>query len=76
MFNGISTIYQCGLNKGFSSKFCVGSRVRHETPEEGRRTYRPKCWEYNNGDEDNSSNILSDKNSLSFVVHISSNEFY
>ena len=30
-----------GFNKGRSSKFRVGSRVR-QTPEEGRRTYRPK----------------------------------
>ena len=33
--------HNCGLNKGCSSKFCEGSRVR-QTPEEGRRTYRPK----------------------------------
>ena len=41
-------------------------RVRHETPEEGWRTYQPKHYEYNNKDENNSPNILSDKN-LAFV---------
>ena len=30
--------------------FCVGSRVRHETPAEGWRTYRPKRGEYDNED--------------------------
>ena len=33
-----------------------------ETPEEGRRTYRPKRCEYNNKDEVSSPNILSDNN--------------
>ena len=37
---------------GFTSKFCVGSRVHHETSEEGWRTYRPKLCKYNNEDED------------------------
>ncbi len=36
------------------------SRVR-QTPEEGWRTYRPKCCG-NNKDEDNSSKTLNDKN--------------
>ena len=45
-----------------SSRFCVGSRVRDETPEEGLLTYRPKRCEYNNEDEVNNPNILSDKN--------------
>ena len=30
------------LNKEFDSKFRIGSRDRHETPEEGRKTLRPK----------------------------------
>ena len=47
------------LNKGFSSRFFEDSRVRCETPEEGRRTYRQKRSEYNNKDEVNSPNILS-----------------
>ena len=38
-----------GFNEGRSSKFCVGSRVR-QTPEEGRRAYRPKCSGNNNED--------------------------
>ena len=47
---------------GFSSMFCVSSRIRHETPEEGRMRYRPKRCQYNNEDEDDSPNIPSDKN--------------
>ena len=57
MVNGIRTIYSCGLNKGFSSGFYVGSPVRYEKPEEGQITYRPKRYEYNNDNEDNISNI-------------------
>ena len=47
--------------KGRSSKFREGSRVR-QTPEEGWRTYRPKCCGNNNKDEDNSPKTLNDKN--------------
>ena len=49
------------FNKGRSSKFRVGSRVR-QTPEEGRRTYRPKpCGHnYNNRDEENSPKTFND----------------
>ena len=50
-----------GFNKGRSSKFCEGSWVR-QTPEEGRRTYRPKRCGNNNKDEDNSPKTLTDKN--------------
>ena len=50
-----------GFNKGCSSKFCEGSQVR-QTPEEGRRTYRPKRCGNNNKDEDNSLKTLNDKN--------------
>ena len=50
-----------GFNKGCSSKFCVGSWV-WQTPEEGRRTYRPKHCGNNNKDEDNSLKTLNDKN--------------
>ena len=49
------------LNKRFDSKFRVDSRVPHETPEEGRRTYRPKRCEYNK-DEGDSPNTLKVKN--------------
>ena len=38
-----------------------GSRVR-QTPEEGRRTYRPKRCGNNNKDEDNSPKNLDDEN--------------
>ncbi len=60
MANGIKTGDPHGFNKGHSSKFCVGSQVQ-QTPEEGRKTYRPKrCG--NNKDEDNSPKNLNDKN--------------
>ena len=58
MFNGIRTIYPRGLIE-VSLKFCMGSQVQHETPEEGWRTHRPKYCEYDN--EDNGLNNLSDK---------------
>ena len=41
MANGIRTGDLRGFNKGRSLKFREGSRVR-QTPEEGRRTYRPE----------------------------------
>ena len=50
-----------GFNEGRSSKFREGSRFR-QTPEECRRTYRPKRCENNNKDEDNSPKNLNDKN--------------
>ena len=62
IINGKITFYPHGLNKGISWRFCVSSQVRHETPEEGQRTYQPKCCEYKNEDEGNCPNILSDKN--------------
>ena len=43
------------------SKFREGSRVR-QTPEKGRKTYRPKRCGNNNKDEDNSPKTLNDKN--------------
>ena len=58
---GIRTDDPHGFNKGRSSKFHEGSRVR-QTPEEGRRTYRPKRRGNNNKDEDNSPKTLNDKN--------------
>ena len=61
MANGIRTGDPRGFNKGRSSKFREDSRVR-QTPEEGRRTYRPKRCGNNNKDEDNSSKNLNDKN--------------
>ena len=61
MANGIRTGDARGFNKGRSSKFCEGSRVR-QTPEECRRTYRPNRCENNKKDEDNSPKTLNDKN--------------
>ena len=60
MANGIRTGDPRGFNKGRSSKFRVGSRVR-QTPEEGRGTYQPKRCGNDNKDEDNSQIILNDK---------------
>ena len=62
MVKRIETIYPNRLNKGFS----FGSRVQHETPEEGQRTYQRKHYE----DEDISPNIVSGKN-----YHASSQKF-
>ena len=59
MANGIRTGNPCGFNKGRSSMFCEGSRVR-QTPEEGWRTYQLKRSENNNQDEDNSLKTLND----------------
>ena len=64
MANGIKTGDYRGFNKGRSSKFREGSRVR-QAPEEGRRTYRPKRCGNNNKDEDNSPKTLNDKNQAS-----------
>ena len=52
-----------GFNKGRSSKFREGSRVR-QTPKEGRRICRPKRCGNNNKDDYNSPKTLSDKNIL------------
>ena len=67
MANGIRTGDPRGFNKGRSSKFREGSRVR-QTPEEGRRTYRPKRCGNNNKDEDNSPKNLNDKSSLNLSI--------
>ena len=61
MANGIRTGDPRGFNKERSSKFREGSRVR-QTPEEGRRTYRPKRCGNNDKDEVNSPKNLNDKN--------------
>ena len=65
MANGIRTGDPRGFNKGRSSMFREGSRVR-QTPEEGRRTYRPKRCGNNNKDEDNSPKNLNKKKSKLF----------
>ena len=67
MANGIRTGDPRGFNKGRSSMFLEGSRVR-QTPEEGRRTYRPKLCGNNNKDEDNSPKTLKDKKNVCFVI--------
>ena len=61
MANGIRTGDLHGFNKGRSSKFRVGSRIR-QTAVKTRGTYRPKCCGNNNKDEDNSPKTLNDKN--------------
>ena len=61
MFVELGNIHR--FNKGRSSKFREGSRVR-QTPEEGRRTYRPKRYGNNNKDEDNSPKTLNDKKNI------------
>ena len=57
MANGIRTGDTQGFNKGRSSKFREGSRVR-QTPEEGQRTYYLKLCGNNNNDEDNGPKTL------------------
>ena len=42
-------------------KFGVGSHVQLETPEEDRRTHKPKCFEYYHKDEDNDPHTLNNK---------------
>ena len=71
MVNVIRPSNSPGLNKGRGSKFCVGSRVRQETLEEGRRTYQPKRCEYNDKDEDNSPKTWHDKNSVLVILYLS-----
>ena len=60
MVNIIGTVYHCGLNKGFNLRFCEDSQVQHEMPEEDPRIYQLKHG-YNNKDDINSINILSNK---------------
>ena len=74
MAKGIRTGDPSGFNKGHSSKFSEGSRVR-QTPEKARRTYRPKSC--GNKDEDNSQKTLMIKinklrlrNLVTFMFHI------
>ena len=69
MANGIKIGDPRGFNKERSSKFHEGFRVR-QTPEEGRRTYRPKRCGNSNKDEDNSPKTLYDNNH-----HTSSEKF-
>ena len=68
MANGIRTGDPRGFNKGRSSKFREGSQVR-QTPEEDRRTHRPKRCGNNNKDEYNSQKTLNDKKESSCVTY-------
>ena len=70
MVNGIRASNPYGLKKGRGSKFRVGSQVRQETLEEGRKTYRPKCCEYNHKDEDNSPKTQNDKKKVQYSQYI------
>ena len=69
MANGIRTGNPRGFNKGYSSKFRVGSPVR-QTPEDGWRTYWPKRCGNNNKDEDNSLKTLNDKKFDNQIMYI------
>ena len=55
-------------------KFPVGSLVRQETPDEGRRIRSPKRCECNNKYEENSPKTLNDKKTylpqFLFLCHI------
>ena len=64
MANRIRTDDPHVFNKGRSSKFREGSQVR-QTPEEGRKTYRPKRCGNNNKDVDNGPKNINDKNQAS-----------
>ena len=68
MVNRFRTGDPRGFNKGRSSKFHEYSRVR-QTPEEGRRTYRPKRLGNNNKDDDSSPKTLNDKYSKLMIKH-------
>ena len=63
MANRIRTGDFHGFNKGRSSKNGAGSRDC-KTPEEGRKTYRPKSCG-NNKNDDNSQKTHDDKNQAS-----------
>ena len=60
MVNGFRTIHPVDMIKDSVQDFCVGAKIRHET------LFLPICpsaffnCEYNNEDENNSPNILSD----------------
>ena len=60
MANGIRTGDPRGFNKGRSSKFREGFRVR-QTPEDGQKTYRLKRCGNNNKDEGKCPKTLNEK---------------
>ena len=75
MANGIRTGDPRGFNKGHSSKFRVGSRVR-QTPEEGRWTYRPNIVEITIKMKKIVRKHLMKKKSSSFVSEIQTTDNY
>ena len=62
MINEIRTLYLGSWNKGFGSKFRLGSRAQQEISEEGWRTHRSTRYEYNIKGIDINPNTLNDKN--------------
>ena len=60
-----------------SIKDVVQSSVKvWQTPEEGQRTYWPKCWGNNNKNEGNSLKTLNDKNQHIFLGRCKPVSFY
>ena len=72
MANGIRTDDPRGFYKGRISKYREGSWLQ-QTPEEGRRTYRPKHCGNNNKDEDNSPKTPNDGNTIVLNVFFQEN---
>ena len=66
MANRIRTGDPHGINKGRS--FVKVPRVQ-QTPEEGQRTYWPKCCGNDNKDEDNSLKTLNDENLTNAFIY-------
>ena len=75
MANEIRTGDPRGFNKGRSSKFLEGSRVR-QTPVEDRGTYRPKRCGKNNKDKDNSPKTLDDSRWLTAWLRASQSLYF
>ena len=61
MVNAIGTIDPWGWNKPQGYKYDIGPRVRQEAPEENRRIYCPKRFEYKNKEEDKVRKFLMTK---------------
>ena len=75
MFNRSGTVYPCCSNKRVQFEILCHFQIQHETPEKGRRTYRPKHYDYNNKNEVNSPNVLSNDNFLLLIFDIITLEF-
>ena len=74
--NRIWRFYIWGSKLGFSLRYWVDFRVRHETPEEGLRTHSPKRCEYNNKDEVNGPNIFSNNDMANIVLSYCKTKFW